>query len=102
MDLIGLLLGAIGGGAAGAGTGKAVKSADLGNLGNIIAGVIGGLGGTAGLGPILGGMLGQATTGDAAAGLDLGSALTNLVGGGVGGAVLQLIVGFIKNKMMAR
>ncbi len=97
MDLTSLLVLAVGGALGGAGGGKAVKPADLGPLGNILAGAVGGAGGalaTCG-GGILGSLLGTA----AGSGLDIGALAEQLVGGGVTGLIVQLVVGFVLNKM---
>jgi uncharacterized membrane protein YeaQ/YmgE (transglycosylase-associated protein family) len=96
--IIEIIAGAIGGNAAGA----AAKNASLGTAGNSIVGAIGGLV----LGQILAALgLGapgmEATEGapPAGAGLDVGALVGQLIGGGAGGAVLTLIVGFIRNMM---
>jgi hypothetical protein len=47
-------------------------------------------------------MLAAGGMGNAAAatgGLDIGSIISNVAGGGVGGGILMIIVGFIKSKM---
>ncbi len=96
--IIELIAGAIGGNAAGA----AAKNFSLGTAGNSIAGAIGGL--------VLGQILGALGIGEpsmavaegaapAAGGLDIGALLSQVIGGGVGGAVLTFIVGLIKNMM---
>lgn len=69
--------------------GALLKSLTLGPLGNTVAGAIGG----AGLGSLLGPMLGAA----AGSGLDLGPLLGNAAGGGLGGLVATAVVGLIKN-----
>jgi uncharacterized membrane protein YeaQ/YmgE (transglycosylase-associated protein family) len=92
--IIQLIIGAIGGNAAGA----AMKNYSLGTLGNTIAGVVGGGVG----GQILGALLGGAGAPDAAAaasGMDIGGIIQSVAGGGIGGAVLMVIVGIIKNAM---
>jgi hypothetical protein len=111
MDWVGLIVQIITGALGGVGTGKAVKSVDLGNAGNIIAGIIGGVGGTAIAGMIpglemLSSFAGAAApaAADAAAttaagGLDIGSLIAQGAGGLVGGGVLTAIVGAIKNGM---
>jgi len=38
----------------------------------------------------------------AASGLDIGALASQLVGGGVGGLVLQVVVGLVKNKLLAK
>ena len=97
MDLTSLLVQAVGGALGGAGGGKAVKPADLGPLGNILAGAVGGAGGAlaTGGGGILGSLLGTA----AGSGLDIGALAGQLAGGGVTGLNVQLVVGFVLNKM---
>lgn len=100
MDWVGIIVQIITGAIGGAGTGKAVKSVDLGNVGNIIAGIIGGVGGPALAGLIPGLDVLSSMGGTAAAGgLDIGSLLGQGVGGLVGGGVLTAIVGAIKNSM---
>jgi hypothetical protein len=95
--IIEIIAGAIGGNAAGAGA----KNYSLGTAGNSIAGAVGGLI----LGQILSaigiGEPGMATAegAPAAGGLDVGALISQVLGGGVGGAVLTLIAGAIKNGM---
>ena len=84
--IIQLIAGAVGGNAGGA----AVKNSSLGGLGNTIAGAVGGLGG----GSILGSLIPALAT--SAGG---GSLVGNLAASGVGGIVLQIIVGLIKSRM---
>ncbi|TAN04341.1 MAG: hypothetical protein EPN45_10175 [Rhizobiaceae bacterium] len=89
-----LLINAVVGALAGNATGKSSSTFDLGTLGNTIAGLIGG------------GVLGQIVTlvwPSVVASLQTGhfsagSVITNIVSGGVGGAVLTAIIGAIKNK----
>lgn len=83
-----LVAGAVGG----VGTGKALKSADLGTIGNVIAGAVGGVGGTwiATLIPAL-----QSMLAGGGAGALVGQGVSGLVGGGV----LTVIAGLIKNAM---
>lgn len=78
-----IIAGAVGGNVGGA----AAKNTSLGGLGNTIAGALGGLGG----GSLLGPLLGMAASG----GFDIG----NIAASGVGGLVLQIIVGLIKSQM---
>ena len=101
MDWVGLIIQIIAGAVGGVGTGKAVKSVDLGNTGNIIAGIIGGVGGStiAGLIPGLE-MLSSFAGAAPAGGMDLGSIVGQGLGGLVGGGVLTAIVGAIKNATM--
>jgi uncharacterized membrane protein YeaQ/YmgE (transglycosylase-associated protein family) len=93
--LINLISGAVGGNVAG----KAVKSLDMGTLWNSVAGIVGG-----GLGGQILGQLGLDPGAAAAAATDsggLGAIVSQIGGGGVGGAVLLLIAGYVK-KMMAK
>lgn len=98
MDIVSLIIqliaGAVGGNAAGA----ALKEKSLGSTGNSIAGAIGGVI----LGQIVQYMTRGAVTPDAAvavaSNLDIGAIIKNLIGGGVGGAVLTAIAGMIKNR----
>ena len=90
--IIQLISGAVGGNIAG----SALKQYNLGTLGNSIAGVIGG-----GVGAqIIGALLGGGTGAEAAAGgLDIGSIIGQIASGGVGGGILMVIVGLIKQAM---
>ena len=92
--LIQLIIGAVGGNAAG----KAVPDKSLGTAGNTIAGAIGGLGGGQLLNMILGGGA-MATDAAAASGLDIGAVIQDVAGGGIGGAVLTIVVALIKGAM---
>lgn len=84
--LINLVSGAIGGNA----IGKASPGFDLGGIGNTISGLVGG--GVLGqLIPLLLPML-------ASGKLDFSSILTQVVGGGAGGAILTAVIGMLKNK----
>jgi uncharacterized membrane protein YeaQ/YmgE (transglycosylase-associated protein family) len=85
--IIQLISGAVGGNVAG----SALKKYNLGTLGNSIAGILGG-----GIGGQLLGLLGVAAGGG---GLDIGSIIGSIASGGVGGAVLMVIVGLIKKAM---
>ena len=104
MDIVGLIVQLVLGAIGGVGTGKAVKSVDLGQMGNIIAGIVGGVGLPALAGLIPGlemlssfGGAAAADTAAAAGGLDIGSLVGQGVGGLVGGGLLTAIVGAIKN-----
>ena len=95
MDLgtiIGLISGAVGGNV----TGNLMKNFSLGTLGNSVVGLLGG-----GLGAQLLGMLGagNAAAAGSSGGMDIGTIISQVAGGGVGGAVLLAIVGLIKNAM---
>ena len=87
--IIGLIAGALGGNGAGA----IMKNFSLGTLGNSIVGLLGG-----GLGTYLLGMMG-APVDPAAGGLDIGSIISSIASGGVGGGVLLAIVGALKGMM---
>lgn len=95
MDIINLLIslvsGAIGGNVAGA----AMPDKSLGALGNSLSGILGG-----GIGGYILQVLGVlASTAQAGGntGLDIGSILANVGSSGVGGAILMVIIGLIKN-----
>jgi len=93
MDLVGLLISVISGAVGGNIAGAAMSDKSLGTLGNSIAGVLGG-----GLGAWLlraVGILAQSGAGS----LDLGSIVGNVASGGVGGAVLLVVVSLIKSSM---
>jgi uncharacterized membrane protein YeaQ/YmgE (transglycosylase-associated protein family) len=85
--LLPIILQLVGGAVGGNVGGAAMKTSSLGTLGNTIAGAVGGVGG----GSLLAPLLGMASTG----GFDIG----NLAASGVGGLVLQVVVGLIKSKM---
>lgn len=87
--IISLVSGIIGGNIAGA----AMKEKSLGPIGNSITGILGG-----GLGGIILQLLGlfnQAGGAD----INMESILSNIGSGGVGGALLMIIIAFIKNAM---
>jgi hypothetical protein len=88
MDFTSLALQAVAGLVGGNAGGAVLKNSNLGGLGNTIAGALGGVGG----GAFLPGLLGM--VGDAGP-----SMIGNLVGGGLGGIVLQVIAGLVKNAM---
>jgi uncharacterized membrane protein YeaQ/YmgE (transglycosylase-associated protein family) len=92
MDLVGLLISVISGAAGGNIAGAAMQDKRLGTLGNSIAGVLGGGLGAALLRAL--GMLGQS-----GGSLDLASIVGNGASGGVGGAILLVIVSLIKSAM---
>ena len=91
--LISLISGAVGGNIAGA----AMQDKSLGTLGNSIAGVIGGGVGAQIIGALVGGGTGADVAG--AGGLDIGSIIGQIASGGVGGGILMVIVGLIKQAM---
>jgi uncharacterized membrane protein YeaQ/YmgE (transglycosylase-associated protein family) len=92
--IIQLIVGAIGGNAAG----KAMPDKSLGTAGNTIAGAIGGFGGGWLLDMMLGGGA-MATDAVAASGMDIGAIIQDVAGGGIGGAVLTIVVALIKGAM---
>ncbi len=92
--IIQLVVGAIGGNAAG----KAMPDKSLGTAGNTIAGAIGGFGGGWLLDMMLGGGA-MATDAVAASGMDIGAIIQDVAGGGIGGAVLTIVVALIKGAM---
>jgi uncharacterized membrane protein YeaQ/YmgE (transglycosylase-associated protein family) len=85
--IIQLISGALGGNAAGA----LLKKLSLGTVLNSILGIVGG-----GLGGQLLGALGVGTT---TGGIDAASIIGSIAGGGVGGGVLIVIIGMIKNAL---
>lgn len=93
--IISLVSGAVGGNAAG----KVLKNFDMGTLWNSVAGIVGG-----GLGGQIMGQLGI-DPGAAAAAVsnsgDMGSIVSQIGGGGVGGAILLVVAGYVK-KMLAK
>jgi len=90
--IINAISGAIGGGASGA----VVKQFDMGAVGNIIAGLIGG----GALGQIFSLIWPQVSAALQSGNFDLGSIAAQVASGGVGGIVLQLIAGYIKNTLI--
>jgi uncharacterized membrane protein YeaQ/YmgE (transglycosylase-associated protein family) len=90
MDLVGLLISVISGAVGGNIAGAAMQDKSLGTLGNSIAGILGG-----GLGGALLRALGM--LGQSGGGLDLASIVGNVASGGVGGAILLVVVALIKN-----
>ncbi len=79
--IIQLISGAVGGNIAG----SAMKNYNLGTLWNSVAGIVGG-----GIGGQLLGLLGMAVSGGS---LDIAGIIGSVASGGVGGAVLMVIVG---------
>ena len=97
MNIVALIIQLISGAAGGNIAGALLKNLNLGTLGNSIAGILGG-----GLGGQLLSLLGLGGGGAAASGLDIGSILSSVAGGGVGGGVLMAIVGVIRQLMMKK
>ncbi len=96
MDIAGLLIQLVSGAVGGNIAGVLLKKFSLGTVGNSIVGILGG-----GLGGQLLGLLGLGGAGAGAGTLDLGSLVSSVAGGAVGGGVLMAIVGFIK-KLVAK
>ena len=92
MDLVSLLISLISGAVGGNIAGAAMKDKSLGAIGNSIAGIVGG-----GLGSIILRAIGA--FGQSGGSLDLGSIIGNVASGGVGGAILLIIVSLIKSAM---
>jgi uncharacterized membrane protein YeaQ/YmgE (transglycosylase-associated protein family) len=92
MDIVALIIelvsGAVGGNVAGA----LMKDKNLGVLWNSVAGIVGGG---------LGGVLLQAVLPALAGGgtLDIGSILSQIASGGVGGAIIMIVVALIKGAL---
>jgi uncharacterized membrane protein YeaQ/YmgE (transglycosylase-associated protein family) len=82
-----LISGAVGG----VGAGQVLKNQSLGTLGNAISGVVGG-----GLGGVILQALNLAV---GSGGLDAASIGTDIAGGGIGGAIVMIIVGIIKKAL---
>ena len=92
MDLLGLLVSLISGAVGGNVAGAAMQDKSLGTLGNSIAGIFGG-----GIGTMILQALGILASSGAAGGL--GAIIGNVASGGVGGAVLLVIVALLKKAM---
>ena len=90
--IINAISGAVGGGASGA----TLKQFDMGTIGNVIAGLIGG----GVLGQIFSAIWPQLSAALQSGNFDIGSIATQVVSGGVGGIVLQIIAGYVKNSVM--
>jgi uncharacterized membrane protein YeaQ/YmgE (transglycosylase-associated protein family) len=93
--IISLVSGAVGGNAAG----KVLKNFDMGTLWNSVAGIVGG-----GLGGQIMGQLGidpGAAAAAASGSGDMGSIVSQIGGGGVGGALLLVVASYVR-KMLAK
>ena len=94
--IIPLISGAVGGNVVGA----LAKNLSLGTLGNSLAGIVGGVGGSQLIGMLMGGgTAAAASAATATSGMDIGTIITQIASGGVGGGVLMAIVGVIKGMM---
>lgn len=91
MDVVSLLIQLASGIAGGNVAGSAMKNLSLGTLGNSLAGLVGGSLGSA----ILTSALGPSHLA-AMANLDPGAIVSQIAGGGVGGGVMMVLVGLLK------
>ena len=94
MDLASLIIQLLSGAAGGNVAGGLLKNLSLGTLGNSLAGLIGGGLGATMLDSALG--MGRVAAGS---GLDIGTIISQIASGGVGGGVMMMIIGVIKNMM---
>jgi hypothetical protein len=103
MNVMGIVTDLIAGGVGGNIAGAILKKYDLGPIGNTVAGLVGGAGGGQLLSMLMSGgaaaAAGAAAAGATGGGMDMSSILTNVAGGGVGGAIVMAIVGMIKTQM---
>lgn len=95
MDIATLLIQLISGAAGGNLGGALLKNLNLGSLGNTLAGMIGGALGSQLLNGVAGHTASMAAT--AAGGdIDVGAILSQVAGGGLGGGVMMMLVGVLK------
>ncbi len=95
MNITSLIIQLLSGAAGGNIVAKILKQFDLGPVGNSIAGIVGGVL----LGQILTALGASPADVAAAGGMDVGTIVTDILGGGVGGGALMVIVGLIKQQM---
>jgi hypothetical protein len=91
--VIPLVSGAVGG----VGAGQVLKNQSLGTVGNAISGIAGG-----GLGALIMQyipVIASAITSGGATATDPAVIGSNIAGGGIGGAIIMIVVGLIKKKM---
>ena len=100
-QILAIILPLISGAAGGNVVGALAKNLSLGTLGNSLAGIVGGVGGSQLIGMLMGGGTAAAATAatTAAGGMDIGSIITQVASGGVGGGVVMAIIGVIKGMM---
>lgn len=91
MDPLLLIVQLIGGGAGGSIAASLLKNMNLGNVGNVLSGVIGGFLG----GNVVNSALGV-TKSVAATGVDPGVLVSQLAGSGIGGALMMILVGMLR------
>ncbi len=101
MDIMAIIIQVVSGLIGGNAVGAAGRGLSLGPIVNSVIGAIGGLAGGQIAGSLMGGAGDLAATAEAAGGLDIGTILTQIAAGGLGGGALMAIVGIVK-KMMAR
>jgi hypothetical protein len=93
--LMDLIVQGVAGAAGGVGAGSVLKDLSMGKPADAVTGAVGG----GIVGQILSTMLGG---GGDVAGMDVGSLVRDIVGGGVGGAVVMALIGALRNAMMKR
>ena len=91
MDVVSLIVQLLSGAAGGNIAGSLLKNMSLGTLGNSLSGIVGGLLG----GNILNSALGISKVA-ASSGLDIGTIISQIAGSGVGGGVLMVLVGLLR------
>ena len=89
-----LLVQAVAGAAGGVGAGSVAKDLSMGKPADALTGAVGG--------GIVGQILASALGGGDVAAMDVGSLVRDIVGGGVGGAVVMALIGALRNAMMKR
>jgi hypothetical protein len=89
-----LIVQVIAGALGGTGAGAVLKDLSMGKGGDAITGAIGG--------GVVGQILNSVLGGGEVAGMDVASVVKDIVGGGVGGAVVMALIGFLRNAMMKR
>jgi len=94
MNIVALIVQLISGAVGGNIAGSMLKKFSLGTTGNSIVGILGG-----GLGGQILGMLGMGGLAAGGGALDIGSIVSSIASGGVGGGVLMTIVGLIRQSM---
>jgi len=89
MSFIGLIIQIIAGIVSGHMTGRGMRAFSLGPVGNTIAGGFGGLAGAGAIQAMFPGAPGS--------GFDFGALVSSIIGGGVGGAVVTIFAGLVRN-----
>ena len=96
--LMNIVVQLIAGAAGGTAAGVALKDLSMGKPGDAISGAIGG----GVVGQILAAVLGGAAGGGDVGGMDVASLVKDIVGSGIGGAVVMAVIGFARNAMMKK